>query len=244
MIRSVSGSDDFTPIVGNRTTALVVDTCSAIDILRVPSRYSDSSHGAREIQAASSLIEDCSNANGKSLIIFPYPVITEITDHKNDGLEELRKAIEVAKSKIGIFSEIQSVFGQPSSIRFPDNELVDAGAALERLVNDLVNNAICIEESQQAVTAAHRRVVSGTAPAKKGSQQWKDCTIVEHILEVAPRLSEAGCQQIILISSNKNDFCDERNQLREPLASEFDKAGITYVRQWQAARGLIARVPS
>jgi hypothetical protein len=244
MIRSISGSDDLAPIVRNRRTAVIVDTCSAIDILRVPGRYADSSHGAQEIQAASFLIEDCADATGQSLIMLPYPVITEIADHKNNGLQELRKAIEIAKTKIGLFSEIQSVFGQPSSIRFPENELVEAGAALERLFDSLVNNAICIEESQQAVSAAHRRVVAGIAPAKRGGQQWKDCTIVEHILEIAPRLRDAGCQQIILISSNKNDFCDERNRLREPLASEFNNAGITYVRQWQAARGLISRISS
>lgn len=240
MTTLVSISDDLSSFIGSKRVALVVDTCSVIDILRIPQRSDENvAFGIREIEAAFYLIQESAAQSGIAKIILPHPVTTEIVDNRDEGLRELKNAILSSRAKLEIFSRIHQLVGLSSTLSAPEAELSLAGKALEDLVDNLVANSLSIREDSQSVTAAFARVVSGIAPSKKGSsQQMKDCAIVEHLLAVSPRLKDAGCERTIFISSNKRDFCNEANNLKEPLSSEFLGAGIDYVQRWQAAKAL------
>jgi hypothetical protein len=245
MMTPTSVSDDLSSLIGARKVALVIDTCSIVDILRIPQRWDDNSaSGIREIEAAFQLVRDSTAPSGNTKIILPPPVSTELSDNRPEGLKELRKAIRIASAKISIFSKIHELAGIASSLSAPAGELTAVEDALEKLVDDLVLHSISLSESAEAVTAAYARVVKGVAPARKGSnQQMKDCAIVEHLLAVAPRLKAVGCEKIIFLSANKKDFCDESNNLKEPLKTEFDCAGIEYVMLWQVAKVLTLATP-
>lgn len=238
MTTPASVSDDLSPLICARKVALVIDTCSAIDILRIPQRSDENSvSGIREIEAAFQLIRDSAAPSGNTKIILPHPVSTELSDNRPEGLKELQKAIRSASAKIDIFSKIHELAGLTSTLSAPSSELTAVEDALEKLVDLLVLHSISLSESADAVTAAYARVVRGVAPARKGSnQQMKDCAIVEHLLAVAPKLKDAGCEKLIFLSANKKDFCDESNNLKEPLKTEFDYAGIEFVMLWQTAK--------
>lgn len=231
--------------MGSKRVALVVDTCSVIDILRIPQRSDENTaSGIREIEAAFYLIQESAAQSGIAKIVLPHPAMTEIGDNKNEGLRELKNAIRSARAKLEIFSRIHQLVGLPSTLSAPEAELILAGKVLEDLVDELVDNSLSIREDPTSVSAAFARVVGGIAPSKKGSnQQMKDCVIVEHLLAVSPRLKDAGCNRIIFISSNKRDFCNEAGNLKEPLSSEFWRAGIDYVQRWQAAKVLALTTP-
>lgn len=245
MTTLASVSDDLSSLIGARKVALVLDTCSIIDILRIPQRSDDNAaSGIREIEAAYQLIHDSSAPSGNSKIILPHPVSTELSDNRSEGLKELQRAIQSTSAKIDIFSKIHELTGLTSSLSAPTNELTAIENALEELVDELVLHSISLSESAEAVTAAYARVVGGVAPARKGSnQQMKDCAIVEHVLAVAPSLKAAGCEKIIFLSANKKDFCDESNNLKEPLKAQFDTAGIKYVQLWQIAKVIALATP-
>lgn len=245
MTTPASVSDDLSSLIGGRKVALVLDTCSVIDVLRIPQRSDDNSDsGIREIEAAYHLIHDSTAPSGNSRIILPNPVLTELSDNRPEGLKELRKAIKSASAKIGIFCKIHELTGFTSSLSAPANELAAIEKALEKLLDELVLHSISLLKDPQSINAAYARVVGGVAPARKGSnQQMKDCAIVEHLLAVSPSLKAAGCEKIIFLSANKRDFCDEGNNLKEPLKSEFDTAGIEYVQLWQIAKVLALATP-
>jgi len=144
--------------------------------------------------------------------------------------------LSVAKAinSLMTYHELQQVSLLSSTIRLPLEELEQVELKLEQALQELVSCATVLNESNAAKLKAMERVVRNDAPATKGGQA-KDCMIVEHLLEVAPQLTAAGCQKIIFISSNTNDYCERPPAFREPLAAEFSGLGISFVSSWEWA---------
>jgi len=231
----VETTSDFRPIVGARRTAIVVDACAALDLLRLPHRSQSPQAAARAIKALTAITNDAKDPFGGSFVLLPPPVLLEIQSNKDKVLEERKTSIAKAVNSLMIYHELQKVSLLPSSIKLPLEELAQVELNLEQALQDLISSATVLNESNIAKSKAIERVVRNDAPATKGGQA-KDCMIVEHLLEVAPKLTAAGCQKIVFISSNTNDYCERPPAVREPLAAEFSALGISFVTSWEWAQ--------
>lgn len=215
-------------------SAIVVDTCAALDLLRLPHRSRSPEVASRAIDALRNITNDANSPSGRSLVLLPPPVPLEITSNKDTVVEERKKSIEKAINSLMIYQELQRVSLLSSSINLPLVELEQVEAKLEQALQELISCATALKESNAAKSKAMGRVVRNDAPATKGGQA-KDCMIVEHLLEVAPQLTAAGCQKIIFISSNTKDYCESTSKVREPLATDFSSLGILFVTSWDWA---------
>jgi hypothetical protein len=231
----VETTSDFRPIVGDRRSAIVVDACAALDLLRLPNRSQSPQAAARAISALTAITNDANDPSGGSLVVLPPPVLLEIASNKVTVMEERKKSITKAINSLMIYHELQKVSLQSSSINLPLEELEQVEIKLEQALQELISCATVLTESNTAMSKAMERVVRNDAPATKGGQA-KDCMIVEHLLEVAPKLTAAGCQKIVFISSNTNDYCESPPTVREPLATEFSSLGISFVTSWEWAQ--------
>jgi hypothetical protein len=230
----VETTSDFGPLIGDRRTAIVVDACAALDLLRLPHRSQSPQAAARALNALTAITDDAKNPSGGSFVLLPPPVLLEIASNKEKVLEERRVSVAKAVSSLMTYHELQQVSLLSSTIRLPLEELEEVELKLEQALQELVSCATVLNESNAAKLKAMERVVRNIAPATKGGQA-KDCMIVEHLLEVAPQLTAAGCQKIIFISSNTNDYCERQPALREPLGTEFSALGIAFVTSWEWA---------
>lgn len=234
MPRRVGTDQDLRTHAAARTTAVIVDACAALDLLRLPARLKDAARAQRELTAARTLIDDSDETAGTTLLVLPPPVPKEISDNRQEVVGVLNRAIENAALGVEVFQTLQAVVGLQSSLSFSRAELQALGQALSDTLDLLLDRALHVEANDRASAAATRRVVNELAPARKGGQV-KDCMIVEHSLEIARPLLQAGCQKLLFISSNTNDYYDGQQALKPPLDNDFQLAGITFVTSWEWA---------
>jgi hypothetical protein len=105
------------------------------------------------------------------------------------------------------------------------------------LADRALSRSLIVPHSVDDRDRAGCRMLLNTAPARRGSQSFKDCLIVETALAfVREYRACGGAAPVAFLSSNTKDYMDGRS-VRAPLNDEFDGQGITFVSRWSALLG-------
>jgi hypothetical protein len=208
------------------------DTCSLLDIVRTPERDN----------IIPGIISSAIDFTSKSDIwlIASNIVNVEWNDNIDNVISGSRNAIRNLHKKASIFKG--ALDHAPIVDKWAYNKLFTSYELEEKLKDlskSLLNNLTFIKEDADCLTRASIRVIKTIAPASKGKDEYKDCMIIEHYLELCRKLRDSGfSEQIVFVSSNKTDFGSPYD-IKKPLDSEFSSVQLTYVSDlYQAAQAV------
>jgi hypothetical protein len=223
-------------ILTSPAPVLLLDTSSVLDIIRV---------GGREtcppqlIEAADEIVALASQSPPRLWILAAELVRNEWNDHCGRVEIETRKRINELDRNIKGLTEVLRYLGSVP----PVGVTVFSGHAIESqlksVAETLLRVAAIIQGNDGCSALATRRAIMCWAPASKGKDAVRDCTIIEHYISVCQQLSETGFKfKRVFVSSNVNDYGKGGRPL-PPLDEHFKTAGIEYVTDLAWARSII-----
>lgn len=231
---TVSLADAAAQITFVGRPVLFLDTCCLLDVVRAPTR--------RDVRV--DLVDEAARISKDSgthvWVVVAELVMQEFEENINAVKKEVEtaiKGVDQQNARLAAVSDAVdpvSRMGRPQE--FAGRRLHDR---LEDLVRSLFRTAVVLASDGECNQRAGARVVRRIPPAAKG-QQFKDCFIVEHYLELCARLRERGlAQPAVLVSSNKKDYCGGDGKLDPGLAGEFGAVGLQYAADLCWARALL-----
>jgi hypothetical protein len=220
-------------IIQRKCPVLVVDACAVLDLARaaLPDRAS-----ARIYAHAMKIVQETEAS--RCAIVQTSITPREIADHMAETLASVRKFSEQAE----IFLNEINLMG--SSLGFPKVPVAFLSStpiitSVERFISRLLACSMTLPETDAALARAMRRANARRAPAANKRGEYKDCQVVEELIELAGGLRAGGLgPEIVLLSSNQSDFC-EKGKLHPDLDSDFGPHQIRYAAHWDQARHLL-----
>lgn len=224
-----------------------VDTCALLDLIRYIGREQTKQGAAKGYQPATRqgietavrLLRASRRAVAPVHLVI-YELIPEewqlhLEETKREAFAEVKKCSELVArlNDIGILNPAYqpSVFHQQDGLSLIDQ--------LERLGEQLQQASKLVAAEKECEYRAYRRSLRKEAPAAQGKPELKDCTIIEHYLEIAAQLS-ATCAPRYFVSTNKNDYGDNNGPtLRAPLTTEFATVGLRWIQNFSALHELV-----
>jgi hypothetical protein len=210
-------------IAAKANSLLLIDTCSLLDIVRVPLR-SNINHS--HIQGAIDIVKKVKS--GHISLAVTDTIVTEFRAHLAPVCTELEGHIRTLESKnLSIINAMESV---GLSYQFNINGLADQKLPekLRELAENLLSSAFTLQRDKECGNRAHDRVDLLRAPASKGKSESKDCLIIEHFLELVKQLRETGYnEKVVFVTNNSKDY-GQPGALLPPLGLEFKKVQIEY----------------
>jgi hypothetical protein len=208
---------------------LLPDTCALLDIVRAPTLR----HNAGPIVAAARRLLAFATASAPGLRLF---VASIVLDEFHQILQSERDAVSRILARLqDDMTRMQSVESAlrpelAERVPFPPGPAPAATADLLRgLAHDLATAAGTIGQRDACVVSANERLLRARPPASHHRQQYKDCVIFEHYLQLARELRAAGVQRpVVFVSSNVGDY-GQPGQLDASLQAELDGAGVVFV---------------
>lgn len=224
-----------------------IDTCALLDLIRYVGREQTAQGAAKGyqpatghgIQTALKLLQASRRATTPIHLVI-YELIPEEWQFH---LEETKKAAdaEVRRSndlvaRLNTVGMLNPAY-QPSLFHQSDGlSVIDQ---LEGLGEQLQQASMLVLAEKECEYRAYRRSLRKEAPAAQGKPELKDCTIIEHYLEIATQLS-AACTPRFFVSTNKNDYGDNNGStLRAPLTAEFALVGLRWIQNFSALHELV-----
>ncbi len=215
---------------------LIADTCSLLDIVRVPIR-ADKSNIAKSILKNILTISDMATTPNQSLIlVIPALVQSEWEDNIGGVCTEVKKEVKKVDRKINVFNTCVAELGldtEEPKKAFADLKL---DQKLKGLSNQLLTCGIKLDRDESIQIRATNRAIRKEAPARAGS--FKDCIIYEHAIELLSILREKGfSKKCLFLTSNTKDFCldNDKKILKEPIKEELEKLSTGFVSNWDWA---------
>jgi hypothetical protein len=223
-------------ILANPAPVLLLDTSSVLDIIRVGGRESCP---PQLIEAAKEIVALASQSPPRLWIVTAELVQNEWNDHCGRVEIETRKRINELDRNIKGLTEVLRYLGSVP----PVGVTVFSGHAIESqltsLAASLLSAATIIQRDDGCSALANRRAIMCWAPASKGKDSVRDCTIIEHYISVCQQLVEAGFNsKCVFVSSNVNDYGKGGRPL-PPLDEHFRVARIEYVTDLAWARSIL-----
>ncbi|MCP4699903.1 MAG: DUF4935 domain-containing protein [Gammaproteobacteria bacterium] len=220
-------------IISDEKDILLLDTCALLDIIRVPDRDN----------ITPNVISSATNVSARNDIwlVASEIVDTEWKNNIDDVCAGTRNAIRNLHKKACMFK------GALDHSEITDNWIYNKSVAsfnleeeLKRISSLLLNQIILISNDRECLAKASYRVVNTVAPASKGKDEYKDCMIIEHYLELCEQLRASGfSKDIVFVSSNKSDFGSPYD-IKEPLNTEFTSVQLKYVADLKQAEREVA----
>lgn len=221
-------------IVQNPKPLILIDTCSILDIIRVPIR--EELNAEQLIGGAQSLLENA--LGGKIYLAITSTVRIEYDTNLPEVQDGLKSLAEKREKQAKHYVLSTSLAGLPIAGAGPFAPDTLSGV-LSQLAADIVSHTYEIEGSDACSGRAMGRVVGNQAPASKGKSEAKDCHIIEHFLELARSLRSLGfSEKIAFVTSNSNDY-GKIGDLRPPLEDQFRVVDLHYVNNFRWALNLV-----
>lgn len=227
----VAGDDGGQP-PGHADHLLVVDTCSLLDVVRLPTSRRPI---VADVGSVRRLLELATDGSSRLTILVCDVVDNEFT-HNLDKVKQVardelsalhRTFIQMSALSVSLLGE--AILTTPTGWY---ERLLDEAAALALQVVAAGTHVTC---SRTAHNNAFTRVMERRPPAKAGSASQFDSLICEVALELA---RERPKRTTALLTSNTRDYCDGVT-LHPLLAREFDSAGLLFATSWAHAAGLL-----
>jgi len=211
---------------------VLLDTCSLLDVVRQPTRTNIPSG---TITAALTIAQR-TRTNPRGAWIIASDLILEEWATR---AQNISKDVEVQISKIE--RDVDQVLAAarllPTVTQPPRLSLT--GLRLHDELHDIAAQVLACAEilkgEPNEILNAHRRLVNGLAPAKKGKQEYKDCVIIEQYLSFCRDLRAGGLTtHCIFVTSNINDYGTPQGLL-PPRDMEFAAVGLEFALNFDAA---------
>jgi PIN domain len=212
-------------ILGNPAPVLLLDTCSIIDIIRVPIRPTP-----RDLLGAAQKILDRAVRPQRRLwSIVNQQVVQEWDDNAAKVAGEVTATItRTEESARRLVATARYVAPSQSLSAFSLGGLELEGLLIARS-RSLLDGSAVLDDDETCLQRALDRMRKGIAPSSKGKPEYKDCHIIEHFLELAGRLRSRGfSDQIIFVSSNTEDYGKGPGAC-PPLDAEFGAVQLQFV---------------
>ncbi len=223
-------NDAVNQIIEQSAAVLFLDTCTLLDIIRLPFRQKCPTMAKAYFHSAQKVIQLIHNKE-LSLVI-PPPVEKEWMDNLDSTKAELSRHIEMTLTSLKILSVMHS--SDTEDFVIPDIYSFDTVSLLVKVCERLLLLGIHVKQDETLVSKAYSRVLNNTPPSRKGA--IKDCIIHEHCLQIASSLREHSfAKNIIFFTSNTQDFCEKNGAAKYPICDEFTDLNIKLCLNWSWA---------
>lgn len=223
-------------IAASQLPVLCFDTCTALDLMRDPTRDSVKAH---ERKAALELL-GAAEGSPRLVLLMAEQVDSEFSEHA-DGVEgETRTALQNLVLRMQRLDAVAAVYGAMGAANL--DHLNDHAVEARKIADRWVNAAALVPQGTDIASKAIKRVLEARTPAKKGKDSTKDCLVIETYLDIAAQLRAAGLSTpIVYVSSNVKDYAEETgSRLRADLASEFALLNMEFAPNIGAAKHLLS----
>ena len=221
--------------------ALLLDTCTILDVVRAPVR---DQMGTHDIHALHTLIGRAVGAQPTVSFVITAQVLQEFRKHIDEVETETGDALEKASETLtAILRRMQAL--SPDDCIPGSVELVSLGFPERgrQLADQIVQSSSVLDDHPDDILKAYRRVTLATPPATRARQSVKDCHITESYLRLAANLRTAGfSRNMVFTSSNTKDYQQDYPSLHPTLRAEFSSACLEYSPNWSAARHELDRL--
>lgn len=240
MIVELTIIDAVKEILKEPAPILFPDTCSLVDIIRLPMRAKDAKFSKKVLEPAAKILSSARHSPKKLWIVIAPPISTEWLEHSvNTKNELIRHFIKIDKD----IDKIHFIAGNRSiSLGIQNNyENCKVDEALFTLSEELLNSGLFLLQDPDCVISASNKTIKEIAPAKKGKSH-KDSMIAEHIFLICDELNKNGFnEKMVFLTSNTEDFCELGSKIkpRPPLDVEFSLRGLELTTNWNLAAYLL-----
>jgi len=210
----------------NPAPVLLIDTCSLLDIIRVPHRANiHISH----LEGAKNLLRV------QHHLVVTKTVEIEYMHHLTPTCIELeRYVLKFASNGERIINALESM-DLDYQFYISNIEKLDLVQKLKSISDGILNKALIIEKDSQCIDKANTRTELYQAPARRNKSESKDCVIIEHYLKLAKLLQQnTFSKKIVFITSNSNDYGSAPNP-KPPLDTEFVAQNVFYCNNFKWA---------
>lgn len=219
-------------LVGLLVTAekpiIFYDTCTLLDLIRLPIREESPDNIISILEAAKSIRDAVNNDNIYSIRL---PLVSqEWSKHAEKIQSDTKFYFENLDMRIEATKRIAAFNGQSfESGNLQDLELHNS---LYDLSLGLLHEGLALSEDDDVMKRASVRTLACHAPAAKG-KELQDCVIYEHALQVMAELRTQGIgSPLVFLTSNIKDFCEQGSVPKEPIKTELENLGAVLVTQW------------
>jgi len=206
--------DAVVKILAHPAPVVFLDTCVLLDIIRAPQR-----NASENVLAAQQLLEGVCKAPPTVYVPIACPTPVEWKDHVDSAVSDCDDAVNSVSAVAEAFRHL----GFPGILSLPGS-----APSLPNLPKDLsselLNAVILLDKDREAMSRAVDRIIHSKRPARTGGKGAKDAMILDHALELARSLRQAGFVDLCLfVSSNISDFAVKSGtKLHPELQPEFD----------------------
>ncbi|MGD6777716.1 PIN domain-containing protein [Sutcliffiella horikoshii] len=191
---------------------ILLDTCSLLDIIRVPKRQN-----INILIAGNQIIE---NTNHNFNVVLPSLIPSEWKDNVANVCDETQKELKKINSNMSFISTVFQSIGLESFNIF-DVTQHDIEIRLKQLAETIIQNSWVLDSKDSEVEKiglkALKRVIDKIPPSKQGKDSTKDCIVYEECLTIGESLRNIGFdKKIIFISSNTSEYDNDfiKNELQ------------------------------
>ena len=232
----ISISDAAARLSASSTHIIVCDTCALLDIIRLllPNR----SENVTALNATLTAVDAFRGLidSGQATLVCPSPVPQEWFTHATRLREETTRQLEQIESEFLKSRAVAAHAGiSVASVSLPAHAIAQH---LYDISERLLASSIVLAKEDGPSLRATDRAAANIAPASKGA--IKDCLIYEHMIELFDNLTLGRPSgKRILLTSNTDDFCNDKKRPKVPLATELAQRGIELCTRWDWAHSVI-----
>lgn len=214
---------------------LCFDTCTALDLMRDPTRDDARIH---EREAALVLLGAAEGSAGLVTVVADQ-VAFEFRENVRTVEDETRRSLARLKAQVGRVDAVAAVYGGVG--RAALDHLDDHVARARAVADRCIQAARSARQGDDIADRALARLNQGRTPARRGKDSMKDCVVIEIYLDVVSRIRTAGfAGRAVFTSSNTKDYAGEAGAVMRPdLARECEAPGMSYAPNLAAARFML-----
>lgn len=211
---------------------LCFDTCSALDLMRDPTRETAN---VSDRKTALNLLMSIERS-GYLVSLMAKQVRQEFNEHVDKIEKETVTALQKLREKLQRIDEITGAYGASGFTNI--SHLDDHAKRARKIADRWIAPARLIEKTEAIYLRAVQRMLEPRSSARKGKDSLKYCIVIETYLDIVRRLRRTNLSKpIVFISSNTKEYTREnRMRLKDELEKEFASVDLKYTPNFAAAK--------
>lgn len=182
---------------------ILLDTCSLLDIIRVPKRYN-----LEPLIAGKQIIANCNNNFN---VVLPSLITSEWRDNVANVCDETQRELRNINGNMNFMSDVFQNIGL-ESFNILDITRFDIEIELKKIAEKIIENSLILDindtdDLEQIKLKALKRVINKVPPSRQGKDSTKDCIVYEECIAIGEALRSIGFnKKMVFISSNTNEY--------------------------------------
>lgn len=223
---------DVASIVASGGPVLCFDTCTALDLMRDPTRETVKAHERRAALDLLTTVE----TSGRLVLLMAEQVGREYRENVEVVEKEAGHALQKLREQMQRVDAVAAIYGAlgEANLDHLDNHTAQARQFADRWIGA----AELVQQGPDIPLRAVQRVLAARTPARKGKDSTKDCIVIETYLDIVAQLRSAGLSApIVFVSSNVRDYAEATGtRLQADLTSEFAALCLEFAPNLSAAK--------